>query len=390
MQTTSLPEAALMPSVAQLEEDTSFNKTARFFIEISGCLVVILLALEVLFAVAGVGEQEVLQIEKTQGYIPFTDKNVCWRKEGYSRCRFDNWGIPGTGRKVDIERDPEIKRIAMIGDSYVEALQVFPEKSACLLLEKKLNDQKSSTKTEVLNFGVQGHNLSQTYVRLKDFVINFKPDLVILPIRPFATYILPPNTAEGFLGARPNFYLNQSGKLTEDRTVQDIWLKSRSARRMTSTDWARKNSRLYGVFGKSMESVENWKLSGGLFRNFKTGINQIQTPSKPKNTCHNEAIAFWWPVADALLVAMDHECKKIGATLVVVRLPGVNGQGSELETNLLSKSVLKNQIRYIDSTSAFQAEINLGRKLFYDTHFNEEGNALLADQIFEVLKDSAN
>lgn len=390
MQTTSRPEKTLTPPVIQVEQSITFKKVARYSIEFSGCLIIILLALESLFAVAGIGEQEVLQIEKNQGYIPFTDKNVCWRKEGYSRCRYDNWGIPGTGRKVEIERNPEVKRIAMIGDSYVEALQVFPEKSTCLLLEKKLNACKSTTKTEVLNFGVQGHNLSQTYVRLKDFVINFNPDLVILPIRPFATYILPPNTSEGFLGARPNYYLDQSGKLTEDRTVQEIWLKSRSARRMASTDWARRNSRLYGVFGKSMESIENWKLSGGLLSNFITSIDQPKTSSKPKQSGLNEAITFWWPVADALLLAMDHECKKIGAQLVIVRLPGVNGQGSELETNLLSRSVHNNQIRYIDSTSAFQTELVRGKNLFYDTHFNEEGNALLADQIFEVLKNSEN
>lgn len=379
-------------SFASLEPETkttlSTSAVARLILEFVVCMVLIVGTLEFCFSVAGIGEQEVLHIDKEQGFAPFSDKKVCWRKEGFSRTIYDNWGIPGTGRKIGLEKKAGLKRIAVVGDSYVEAIQVKPEKTACLRLEQKLNQEVPQEPVEVLNFGVQAHNIGQTYIRLKDYVINFKPDLVIVPIRPFATYLLPPNITDGFLGARPNFYINKHGKLTEDRTVQNIWLQSRSGRRMMNSEWVRKNSRLYGVFAKSMESIETWKCDGGMFGSFFGPISASTNKMKPlpANTS-DKAIAFWWPVADALLKSMEDVCEVNGSCLVVVRLPGVNGDGSPVETALLEQSVQKNGIKYIDSTSDFQIKIKDGQKLFYDTHFNEEGNETLAESLFAGLKD---
>ncbi len=360
----------------------------KFVLELAACLCVVFLLLEILFAIAGVGEQEVLQIDKNQGYVPFNNKSVCWRREGFSRTVFDCWGIPGTGRDIKLYREPGVRRIAMIGDSYVEALQVPPESTACLLLEKKLNEKNySAGKFEILNFGVQAHNLSQTYVRLKDFVINFKPEIVILPIRPFATFILPPNTKEGFLGARPNFYLDQNGKLTEDRTIQDIWLKSRDARRMENNKWARKNLRLWGFMSQSVESFELWKRSGGLLSGFKN-IQLEKKPEQPKDQLSidnaNTTIKFWWTVADALIGEIDEVCRRNGAKLIVVQLPGVGGIKNDVENKLLAATVSKRHIEFIDTTNVFEKE-NSTRELFINTHFNQDGNQLFAEQLFRRI-----
>ncbi len=67
------------------------------------------------------------------------------------------------------------KRIAIIGDSYVEALQVDFDKSVAEKLEKLLGQ-----KHEVYRFGISGAPLSQYLHMLRQEVTRYTPDLVVV------------------------------------------------------------------------------------------------------------------------------------------------------------------------------------------------------------------
>ena len=89
----------------------------------------------------------------------------------------------------DLERvtnkPPNVSRIAILGDSFVEALQVDFSKTAGQLLENKLNKDlfnKNSEfqKFEVLNFGIGAYGIDQTLLAYLYYARKFNLDYVFM------------------------------------------------------------------------------------------------------------------------------------------------------------------------------------------------------------------
>jgi hypothetical protein len=81
-------------------------------------------------------------------------------------------------RAITVCKPQGVYRIAVLGDSFVEALQVPEEHGTCRRLEAYLGDQVRGT-VEVLNFGCSGFSSSLELILLRRWVLNFEPDLVI-------------------------------------------------------------------------------------------------------------------------------------------------------------------------------------------------------------------
>lgn len=77
------------------------------------------------------------------------------------------------------KKDPEIFRIAVVGDSVSFGWKVGPENSFPKVLESILKEDEKK-KFEVINFSVPGYNISQEYELIKTKVLKFEPDLVVL------------------------------------------------------------------------------------------------------------------------------------------------------------------------------------------------------------------
>ena len=76
-------------------------------------------------------------------------------------------------------------RVALMGDSFVEALQVPLAKTAGQLLEKKLNDELYKqnlgvNQFEVLNFGIGAHGTDQALLTYLKYAKKFNPNYVFL------------------------------------------------------------------------------------------------------------------------------------------------------------------------------------------------------------------
>lgn len=66
-------------------------------------------------------------------------------------------------------------RIAVLGDSYMEALQIPDGEFFFDLLERISNDR-----VEVMNFGISGYGTLTEYITYNKFVKQYRPDLVLL------------------------------------------------------------------------------------------------------------------------------------------------------------------------------------------------------------------
>lgn len=92
------------------------------------------------------------------------------------RINSDGWNAIRDFKK---QADAGVTRIAIIGDSYVEAFQVQPEEAIAALLEKSFSHDLP---VEVYPFGISGASLSQ-YLATVHYVQNrFHPDFYIINI----------------------------------------------------------------------------------------------------------------------------------------------------------------------------------------------------------------
>ena len=68
-------------------------------------------------------------------------------------------------------------RVAVVGDSFVEAMHVNPEQSLSSVLERGLRRQGFDA--EVYSFGVSGFGTSQVVHMIRDYVLDYSPDVIV-------------------------------------------------------------------------------------------------------------------------------------------------------------------------------------------------------------------
>lgn len=361
--------------------------------------------LESLFAVAGIGENEYLKIDPKIGFSPIAGKQVTWREEGFCRTVWNSQGMRDKERALT--KPAGTYRIAILGDSFVEGLQVSDDQTFCHLLEEKLNQSGIATEKiknfEVLNFGVANYNLGQEYLRLKQKAFTFNPDLVIMAVRPDTIYQLALNPQGGFMYAsRPSFFAGANHTLIEDHTMSENWMKGSEAKRMKSTAWLREHSRIWGVVSQMARNLMLWQ-KHNLERpklNFSTPAfsltKESDTAKATEAKIQEQKVAalactksteFLWPIADSVIRQVDQECETHKVPLVLLRLPGPGGSRNITEDKLLSQTAKTLNLPLCDLTEPFiSAEQKSGQRFFIVFHLDPAGHKLATENIFQFLK----
>src|SRR5262245_53515904 len=108
-----------------------------------GCLLIsALLALgvgEAAFRIAGVSNPNFYRPDPVRGWSPIPGAEGLWTREGRAEVRINSAGFRGP--EVAVEKPPGTFRIAVLGDSCVEALQVPEEETFARLLDKLLETE---------------------------------------------------------------------------------------------------------------------------------------------------------------------------------------------------------------------------------------------------------
>jgi hypothetical protein len=123
--------------------------------------------------------------------LPYAPDPVCgtrlqpgfrgwWMKEGKAFIQINQYGFRHGQRGPD--KPPGTLRLAVLGDSFIEAFQVPDEQTFCAVLERELAgcDAFRGRSIEVLNFGVSGYGTTQELLMLREYVWQYDPDLVVL------------------------------------------------------------------------------------------------------------------------------------------------------------------------------------------------------------------
>ena len=336
----------------------------------------IIFALESFFYFACVGDSEHIQPDKKIGFKPFAGKRITQRKEGFGCFKLNSFGMQDD--EIALAKAPNTYRVAVFGDSYVEALHVPRQKNFVSVLEKQLSERMPGKNIEVLNFGVSNYSIGQDYLRYQTLARQFKPDLVVQTFRVEEISKLLPQATTCLLFVRPVYFSDYQGNIKYDDTCVRGYYESREGKRMLSTQWLRQNSRIWGVWGEMMQSWMAFEPE--LKKGWKDGLQSLASIGKSKEqgkvtqskasgfslptdeTRKNYANCYWY-MMDGQLTAFQKDCTADGAKFMFLRTPMVRPGAHDLtdnntESRLLAKTAAKLGVPLLDLDHSYRQEFS--------------------------------
>jgi GDSL-like lipase/acylhydrolase family protein len=146
---------------------------------IGAALIASLLLGELLLRLMGVSYPVFIQTDPVLGAAHIPGARGHYRTEGESWLQINRDGMRGP--EVSLEKPPGTYRIALLGDSYIEGVQVPFEKTVGEVIAARLSQLRGSP-VEVLNFGVGGYSSAQELLTLQNRVWKYSPDLILLAV----------------------------------------------------------------------------------------------------------------------------------------------------------------------------------------------------------------
>jgi hypothetical protein len=300
---------------------------AKLFLIAFGLVFGCLLA-EIALRVAGYSYPEFYQPDETRGYGLRPNMEGWYRKEGAAYIKINSDGL--RDREHAKAKSSDTFRIAVIGDSYPEALPVALEETFWSVMASRLESCHAGggKKIEVINFGVSGYGTAQELITLRERVWAYSPDVVILAVT--TNNDISDNLKQLKKTDQIPYFSDRDGKLTLDDSFKDTrtfrWRQSALSR---LGRWIRDHSRVIQAINQGHHGFKIW-LAARRARNAPAGDAQTKNAEpvaeelgidnvvyrEPADQTWNDA----WRVTEELVAQMSAEVKAKGAEFVVVTL----------------------------------------------------------------------
>ncbi|MEK6281557.1 MAG: SGNH/GDSL hydrolase family protein [Acidobacteriota bacterium] len=275
-------------------------------------LVAATLIFEIGLRAAGISSPNLVMPDEYRGFSPRPGAEGWWRKEGEAYIKINSDGL--RDRERSKEKPANTFRVAVLGDSMMEALQVPLEETASAIMEQRLQEcgTLSGRKVEVINFGVSSYGTAQELLTLRHKVWDYSPDLVLLA---FTTSNDIKDNSRA-LAQDPDlraYFIYQDGKLVPDMS----FLESDRFRRQQSfvgkfLFWLKDHSRIVQAVN-SMRSALRARREANDQKSVDAYNFVYREPGDP---VWNEA----WRVTEGTVVMMRDEVEKKGASFMVATL----------------------------------------------------------------------
>jgi hypothetical protein len=378
-------------------------------------VIVFFVVLEVVLLVASVYTEDTRGLNITSGrpthvqcnedvgytFIPnkeFEIEAEAWTERPLIPVKINSIGF--RDKEHSYEKPPGVSRVIVLGDSFIAAIQVPIEQTIPSLLENKLNSV-GQKKFEVFNFGIGGIGTSHEYLISKHYGLKYKPDLVILAF--FAgndiwedqvKFLQPQLSCHYF------FVFNGSGEL-EQRSFTESELEPSTPFALVLKSFFPRS------FSFFMEKIRN---NRELY-SFLIDRGVVAERSLPSDVYGIEYSPEWkeaWNITEALILKIKEESEMNGAKFVLVSiaqreqvssdywqkfLDTYHGMKLDFEKpdRMLEDFSKRNNVTYLHLLPHFQKYVNeTGEWPYYqDGHWNDRGNELAADLIYQKLIEDA-
>jgi lysophospholipase L1-like esterase len=298
------------------------------------------------------------------------------------------------------------RRVVVLGDSFVEALQVPFERSVTPLLEAKVGQAAGSV--EFINLGLSGFGTGRQYLMLREYGLRYQPDLVVLFLvgndisdnsrrlqgKPFLPYPLPAG----------------DGTLARDERGQPRFstFADQTSALGSIAAFLRNRSKGYRVVREAIDG--STAVNGLLYR-----VGLMSTPPEQVNRTTGDNFGFYeiyrqqptpawaeaWALTEGMLLATRDLAAAHGAPFVVVTVPAAwevypdQWQGIlqrvpamrdvamdlELPSKRLGRFLAAHGIPNVSLLDEFRARARTSPALYVagDAHWTADGHRLAAD-----------
>lgn len=258
----------------------------------------VLFILEFYISYAEIESKSNFELDTIHGKHLKSDARLCYFMEGFMMGNSNHYGY--LGPSYPPEKDPSSLRISLVGDSYVEAFQVFDRQSFRKIMESELIGNGISA--EVMNFGRSGFTMADMYVYMNNFCPRFKPDiqLVFLHNDDFEK--------TSYQALLPQLVLNEGELKIENRITS-----TREYDLYNKTKFFRENSTLLRMVNNGIKLIKQglfWQILLEKFYPNKKGTSTESQKSVTKNVkniseINRLVIKSWSEQQDVWLVICD-------------------------------------------------------------------------------------
>ena len=293
-------------------------------------------------------------------------------------------------REYPLAKPPGKRRVAVLGDSFTAGLGVKDAEVFTEVLEGTMGE-----KTEVLNFGINGFGPTQEYLLLKDRVLPYHPDLVLMVFYIGNDFDDTTNLSAWIDGyERPRAVLDKTGRVVFTNIPVPKTSRPRNQRQGTCS---LPRSHLIDFFDRIIHQ-----------RRDKYALDVLPPEVRLCRKDTDPAVAAALPLLRGILREADSRCRRHGSRFALVLAPTVAQIYEQIywerikkvyqlrdedfdlfhPNKLLSGLAVELGIPVLDLTPELRAAAARGTELYYykNRHWNAAGHRTVALAISAWLK----
>ncbi|MCU0935922.1 MAG: SGNH/GDSL hydrolase family protein [Gammaproteobacteria bacterium] len=243
---------------------------------------------------------------------------VAWQDvEGRALVRINGAGLRDD-RERALEKPAGTLRVAVLGDSFAEAVQVPVEDAFPAVLERSLAacEALGGRTVEVLNFGVSGYSTAQALLTLRARAGVFRPDLVLLAFFP-GNDVVENSRALDSDPMRP-YFTEAQGRLVADEGFRDgAAYRGHTSVAGRTWHWLIGRSRL------AQAAVKARDLTRLRLRGAAESGGPLDEPGVDERVYRPPEDPGWvqaWEVSEALVTETAREAQAMGARFLLATL----------------------------------------------------------------------
>jgi len=264
------------------------------------CTILVLLACyEVMLTFGEVIPPKYREVDNEIGLRFLSNKNVTRFNEGFFIGSTNSQGNLGPTVNL-VNKPPNEKRVALMGDSYVVGQQVFYRQHFAQQTENLLNNSHQEN-FKLLNFGMNGYQLADMYVRYKNLVERYQPDLTLF-------FVAPEDLSYTSAGLNPKIDL-----IDNELIIENQFSKSESKGVKAKIE----ELRLWSMLSACKSLIAKKQASSILFGKFAAD-NSVNESNHVKNS---ETLTLDHPSLDLITMKVVEQLSKSKNVAVVLLKP---------------------------------------------------------------------
>lgn len=308
-------------------------------------------------------------------------------------------------REIDLEKPEGTRRILLLGDSLVDALEVPLEDTHAKQLER--NFTKDGYEIEVINGGHYGYGTDQELLFYRVRGIRMQPDIVVLAFMPGND--IQNNLSTITLGPKPYFEIGPENELQLKNFPVPPPVSQESNNIITSIKkYIYDHSKLYRFSGGQIKlylpTVHEFLQKVGIMSSSKAVkaerilLSEASKQPGPYQAGTDPYLENGWELTKRIVLQFRQEVEDSGAKFFVVIMPDPR-QYSVYSTekgwdvtkwnNRLTNLCHEAGLRCMDLYPVFRKQVtdNPNKILFFpkDGHLTPDGHALIAKELYNYL-----